>query len=263
MSRQIRLIIPAAGNGTRIDNPSVPKTLTQVNGRPIITHILDAVDQFVDEIVIVASPTGGYLIDAVVGARAKRSSIAIQSAPIGMADAVQIGLNHWTSHEDADYIIIWGDQVTVSHDTVSEALKLYNEWLPKGRHVLIPICMRMNPYTSFEYGVREDSIIVLEKHEGDGMPPMGANDIGIFIIDGVVLEEILKLLFVSTFNKRTGIFQRTRGRKSITGEFNFLPIFEFIPLSALTFYYVNDEWQTIGVNTKDDVARIEEAGRCM
>lgn len=55
--RKTRLIVPAAGAGKRL-GVDYPKTLVRVLDRPILDHILTALDALATEAVVVVSPSG-------------------------------------------------------------------------------------------------------------------------------------------------------------------------------------------------------------
>ena len=88
-----------------------------------------------------------------------------------------------------------------------------------------------------------------QAREGDSMPPEGESDTGFFCFRANVLNELLS---------RTRADEAAHGRG--TGEFNLLPV---IPAAAqlghlvLTPHLVSLE-ETVGVNSKDDAARVEE-----
>ena len=106
MSPQIiNLIIPAAGHGTRM-KISYPKTLYKILGKPILGHILDSVEPLIDNIIIVVSLEGKKYIERYLKFRGtKKIKTVVQFDPIGMADAINIGLHSFALDNKCEYLI--------------------------------------------------------------------------------------------------------------------------------------------------------------
>ena len=93
-------IVLAAGQGTRMRS-RLPKVLHPLAGRPILTHVLDALEAAdIGEIVVVTGH-GGEAVEAFVGDRART---ARQEPQLGTADAVRVGLGRVA--EDAERVVV-------------------------------------------------------------------------------------------------------------------------------------------------------------
>ena len=109
---KICAVIPAAGRGTRLGS-DLPKILTPLTARDTIWSILHAkLAPLVDHIHLVLSPDGAKQFPALPA----NVSISIQPEPIGMGDAIFRGFDIWSQYDAV--LIVWGDQVFVSSDTL-------------------------------------------------------------------------------------------------------------------------------------------------
>jgi bifunctional N-acetylglucosamine-1-phosphate-uridyltransferase/glucosamine-1-phosphate-acetyltransferase GlmU-like protein len=176
-----------------------------------------------------------------------RYSIAIQETPTGMGDAVAIGLDHVSTKHVA---IVWGDQVALRRSSVDACLRIQQGADGVGserRPVLTcPTVMRTNPYIHFVRDAGGNISRLLQKREGDSMPPEGESDTGFFCFRTDRLRSLLARL------------RRSDERGNATGEFNFLPV---IPLAASEDLVVTPRImtpeETVGVNSKEDAAWVE------
>ena len=109
-------VIPAAGRGTRLGTDR-PKILTPLTAHDTIWSILHAkLAPLVDHIHLVLSPDGAAQFPALPA----NVSVSIQPEPIGMGDAIFRGFDVWSQYDAV--LIVWGDQVFVSGDTLRRAI---------------------------------------------------------------------------------------------------------------------------------------------
>jgi bifunctional N-acetylglucosamine-1-phosphate-uridyltransferase/glucosamine-1-phosphate-acetyltransferase GlmU-like protein len=256
MKRLLRTIIPAAGAGARM-GLSYPKTLYSVAGAPILGHILSKVADLTDEVVVVVSPSGDAPVQAFLSSWHKISvSTAVQHTPIGMADAVRKGINAFgPDNKYCDYLIIWGDQVTVHRETLEKVLLRHHA---TGAWLTFPTSFRRKPYIHVQRDEGGRVSDILELREGDVLPDVGENDCGVFVARGEVLAHGIEELEAATWDERFSRYKRLNDRTSTTGEFNFLPLIglwscqgrliEALPIAC--------EFETYGINTPDEAERI-------
>src|SRR5229473_1783521 len=134
MRRLVRAIIPAAGAGTRM-GLSYPKALHYVDRFPILGHILNNINGLTDESVVVVSPVSESQFQAFLGSWSGSKGVVstvVQNRPVGMGEAVQIGLSFFEPTDRCDYLIVWGDQATVRYETLRRVLERHREkgaWL--------------------------------------------------------------------------------------------------------------------------------------
>ena len=81
-------IVLAAGSGTRMKS-AIPKVMHPVAGRPMIAHLLDALQPLTPAATVVVI---GPRMEAVAGLVAPAESV-VQDPPLGTGDAVRVGLS--------------------------------------------------------------------------------------------------------------------------------------------------------------------------
>ncbi|HKB96155.1 MAG TPA: NTP transferase domain-containing protein, partial [Rhizomicrobium sp.] len=109
-------VIPAAGRGSRL-GADVPKILAPLTEHETIWSILHArLAPLVDHIHLVLSPEGARAFPP----PPQRVSTSIQPEPIGMGDAIFGAHAVWAKFDAM--LIVWGDQVFVSSDTLRRSL---------------------------------------------------------------------------------------------------------------------------------------------
>jgi len=227
-------VIPAAGRGTRLGGTG-PKILTPLTARDTIWSILHAkLSPLVDHIHLVLSPEGAAAFPTLPA----RVSHSFQNEPIGMGDAIFRGHDVWSKYDAM--LVVWGDQVFVSENTLKRAIAALG---PPHRHAVLPVTRVAQPYVEYVFeGQRLTK--VLQTREGDATTPNGFSDVGTFLLgtDGLkaVWEDYL------------GHAPRGAG----TGEINFLPFLPFLSAKGWTITPVEvaDETEGRGINTQEDLA---------
>ena len=227
-------VIPAAGRGTRLGTGQ-PKILTPLTARDTIWSILHAkVSPLADHIHLVLSPDGAAQFPSLPAC----VSASIQSEPTGMGDAIFRGFDVWSQYDAV--LIVWGDQVFVSGDTLSRSIAAFGS---SQKHAVLPVTRMAVPYVEYVFeGPRLAR--VLQTREGDSTTPNGFSDVGTFLLSTRGLksawEEYLKMA----------------PRGGGTGEINFLPFLPFLSAHGWTItpLEVADATEARGINTKDDLA---------
>ena len=154
-----------------------------------------------------------------------------------MGDAIFCGFPIWSR---ADVVlIVWGDQVFVSQDTLRRTCSLHNGVL---RTIVLPVVRLSQPveYVFNEVGSLES---VRQSREGDLCTPNGYNDIGAFALSVPGLRDAWTH-YLTRMHRGAG-----------TGEINFLP---FLPYLASTGWSVKrfavaDSREARGINTPEDL----------
>ena len=226
-------VIPAAGRGTRLGGTD-PKILTPLTQTQSIWSILHAkLSPLVDHVHLVLSPEGAAVFPPLPAS----VSASIQPAPTGMGDAIFRGFDVWSRHDAV--LVVWGDQVFVSSDTLSRALAA----LAPGRKVVLPVTRMPMPYV--EYVFKQGALTkVLQTREGDATTPGGLSDVGAFLLRTDGLKEAWDR-YLATVPAGNG-----------TGEINFLPFLPFLARQGWTVtpLEVADATEARGINTPDDLA---------
>jgi bifunctional UDP-N-acetylglucosamine pyrophosphorylase/glucosamine-1-phosphate N-acetyltransferase len=226
-------VIPAAGRGTRLGGAG-PKILSPLTDRDTIWSILHArLAPLVDHVHLVLSPDGAAMFPALPA----NVSISVQPVPTGMGDAIFQGFEVWSKYDAI--LVVWGDQVFVSADTLSRSLAA----LKPGHNVVLPVTRMTAPYVEyvFEGGALSG---VLQTREGDNTTVNGFSDVGTFLLRTEGLRTAWEEYLVNA------------PRGSATDEINFLPFLAFLSAQgwSVTPLVVDDATEARGINTPDDLA---------
>ena len=233
-------VIPAAGRGSRLGY-HLPKVLYPLLGRPLLDWMLDCLTPVCERFVFVLSPEGRQQVAPFLEARlGDRLAIAIQSQPIGMANAILQAAPHvQTEHS----LVTWCDQALLSPLTVSTCAKYHAQ---NPRPILtLPTVVKPKPYIHFVRDESDRIQRVLQVHEGEITSDYGENDCGVFAFQSHPLFTRLKEL--SALGQGRG-----------TGEFNLLQVLPELCRdeqgeSAIKTIRIWDQSEAHGINTPWDV----------
>jgi len=232
------LIVPAAGRGTRLGYDK-PKFLYPLCGKALIDHVLDLHCSFVDEAVVVVSADAFELAKEYFRSSELPVRIVIQGEPTGMLDAI-LEAGRTVREIQPDRIwITWCDQVAIQTETLDRMKGLEEKNDPP---MIVPIIRKPSPYIHFDMDDKGQIYRVLQRREGDEMPEIGNNDMGLFSMS------------LTAFQQLENGFSSSPELGGATGERNFLP---YIPWLARREVVLpmrgTDETETVGVNTPEDV----------
>jgi bifunctional N-acetylglucosamine-1-phosphate-uridyltransferase/glucosamine-1-phosphate-acetyltransferase GlmU-like protein len=234
------LIIPAGGRGSRLATGS-PKPLVKVAGRTMLDHLADLYMPFVTGIVVIANPESRSAIAA--WARARDAVVGEQRTPTGMLDAILLAAPAVQARQPDSVWITWADQIAVLPATLR---RLADAEERQSAAMVVPTARRADPYIHFTRSGDGRIDGVLQRREGDPMPPEGEGDIGLFA------------LRCDTFERDLPEFARHAPSGSRTGERNFLP---FIPWLAqrrtVATIACTERMEAIGINTPEDLRTVE------
>jgi HAD superfamily hydrolase (TIGR01509 family) len=235
-------VIPAAGRGSRLGF-SRPKILFPVAGRMIVEWILDFLGPVCSQFVFVLSPDGRADVESELEKLIPgRYRTVIQEVPIGMGDAVSLGLGAVDTRHAA---VVWGDQVALRRESVAACLRAHDGWLQPD--LTCPTVWRAEPYIHFERDVEGCITGVLQKREGDTMPAAGESDTGFFCCRVAPVRRMLAEMRANPAS-----------RGAATGEFNFLPVIaELARRGVVISPALMSEEETVGINSAADAAAIE------
>ena len=130
MSSRNAAIILSGGRGTRLSGIAAPfeKTLLPVNDLPVIAYASMAVVPYVEKIVLVAHPLNATAVyEAAMHGMDnvdKSITIALQPEPLGMADAIRIGLE--ALNEDMPVVVMCGDNIVLDDLNVKNVFNRVN-----------------------------------------------------------------------------------------------------------------------------------------
>jgi bifunctional UDP-N-acetylglucosamine pyrophosphorylase / glucosamine-1-phosphate N-acetyltransferase len=237
---EICAVVPAAGRGTRLGGGS-PKILAQLgNGETIWSYLSRNLIAVAGHVNVIVSPDGEPAIrEAIESAKmAGQVSLSIQSAPTGMGDAIFCGYPVWSR---ADVIlIVWGDQVFVSRETLSRTCALHGG---NARTVVLPVVRLPQPYVEYVFGHAGRLESVRQSREGDACAPNGYGDLGTFALS------------VAGLRKAWTKYLTQVELGSATGETNFLPFLPYLAAAGWTVERLDvaDPREARGINTPDDL----------
>jgi len=230
------LIVPAAGKGSRL-GWRLPKTLYPVSGRPILDHILAAFHPFCKKTVLVVSPSGFQDIRRHLDGMANIIYV-IQAEPKGMGEAVFLGLEACRTPLCA---CIWGDQPYCPQTVIQTCLEALRE--NPGLALALPLCKKSMPYVHFEIDDRGGVSRILQKREGDTLPPEGLVDCSVFFFRAQDMRMALKTALES------GILKGNE-----TGEINFLPALTL--MNPVLSHLIDASDYSPGLNTEKEAATL-------
>jgi bifunctional UDP-N-acetylglucosamine pyrophosphorylase/glucosamine-1-phosphate N-acetyltransferase len=241
------LIVPAAGRGSRL-GASVPKLLVEVNGRPMIDHLLALYRRWVDRVAIVVHPTALDAARRHFGDGALGPDFFVQDEPTGMLDAIlraRPAVERWRPQR---VWLTWCDQIAVRSETV-ERLALASAAEPEP-DLIVPTCMTEDPYIHFERDAGGRIVRVLERREADAMPARGENDIGLFDLSRrAYLESLAEYAAAPAVGAGTG-------------ERNFVPFVAWLARRGVVATFPCTETaERIGINAPEDLSFVERVLR--
>jgi len=235
---RICAVIPAAGRGSRLGTPS-PKILAPLNAQDTVWSVLHAkLAPLVDHIHLVLSPDGAREFPELP----PHVSQSVQREPIGMGDAIFGARPSWKSFDAI--LIVWGDQVFVSEDTLRRALAAL---ISPEHQAVVPVTRMAAPYVEYVFDGKRLTK-VLQSREGDQTTPNGFSDVGTFLLATQGLA--------AAWND----YQSKAVRGGQTGEINFLPFLPFLSARGWTVtpLEVADSTEARGINTQEDLSFFRE-----
>lgn len=236
-------IIPAAGAGSRLGY-HLPKVLYPILGKPMIHWMVELLSPFCSRFVFVLSPTHQEEVEKALFQILPqgRFEIVLQETPTGMADAVLAGTK---AVETPFSIVAWGDQVTLSTETVRSCIELHES--RQNSLLTLPTIIKSNPYIHFERNTEGRIVKVLQKRENEIHISTGESDCGLFLFD---THELINILNTA---KKEGTSQGAS-----TKEFNLLPLLPRFEqgIGTLETLRIDREEETLGVNTQEEAEHV-------
>ena len=243
--RRICAIVPAAGRGTRL-SADVPKVFVPILPNLTIWDTLrDKLLQVGAPIILILSSDGlSYRRNNPTAFKSEsfnNTTVALQSSPLGMGDAIFGAANLWREFDDL--LIVWGDQFNVSLRTLNACIELHDS--REKPALTLPLVRLPCGYVEYVFDSVGRLTHIRQSREGDTCEPDGLSDVGVFLLTGgaALIEEWTR-------------YRRECLIGSVTGEINFLPF--LVHLSSIGWpvnrYETNDPAEAIGINTPEDLA---------
>ena len=201
MSNNIRVMVAAAGRGTRAGLP-YPKTLFSLQGRTILHRILELLEPYDREPTVIVSPEGEHLIRESLQASGLSAHLVVQQEPRGMGDAVLLFEQSPASVAADHLILVWGDIPFIQPATVSAMVDAH---FKHENDFTFATRMVDSAYTVVSRDPEGKLIGVVETREsGITVPQSGEREIGLFIFRPSPIMHALRENLFGKWGKSTG-----------------------------------------------------------
>ena len=238
MNKNLTFIVPAAGKSSRFRNKK-SKIFYNYKKKLILEHVIDKCLVFSNHIIIISNKKNFERTKVIIQKKYKKFNIKIliQEKPLGMGDAVNIGLQKVKTAVSA---IIWADQIYIENKTIKKTI-IYFE---KSKSLFtFPVFFKKNPYTKIIRNKSKKFEDIIQSKEIDYDLKSGESDCGFFIFKTSKIRKLIKFLI----NKKMIISKKSN-------EIEFLSAFKYIKkLGKITTVKAKSEKDTIGVNFKKDL----------
>jgi bifunctional N-acetylglucosamine-1-phosphate-uridyltransferase/glucosamine-1-phosphate-acetyltransferase GlmU-like protein len=243
-----RVIVAAAGRGSRFQNPE-PKVLARgAYGRPLLLRVLDTVAPFDPYPVVVVNPeTGPFIQSRVAQDKTHAPCWQFQTRQGGTGDAV-LTAETTLAHFSGSLIVVWGDMGALSERLVFAALALQQLL---NATITLPTKWCLRPYVALIRSRRGTVIDALQERNGHRMPNEGEHDCGVFIVK---CPDVFHWLHNTSLNQQN---------YSSTDERDFLSLLQPPHNRDKHIYAIcmGTQWESQGVNTWQELGIAERATR--
>ncbi|MFK7995137.1 MAG: bifunctional UDP-N-acetylglucosamine diphosphorylase/glucosamine-1-phosphate N-acetyltransferase GlmU [Granulosicoccus sp.] len=233
-----RLIVLAAGKGTRMKS-AIPKVLHPLAGKPLLAHVLDTVAGLNPAGITVVIGHGAEQVKQSLSDRTDLAlNWAIQEQQLGTGHAVQQGLEGIA--DDDDVLITYGDVPLTRGSTYQALLDACNE------QSIGLLTLMMDDPTGYGRIIRDGGAIVGVVEQKDAtVDQLTISEVnaGVVAIKGVSLRSLLSRL----------------DNNNAQGEYYLTDIHKLAVKDGLSITAVHptDAWETDGVNSRSQLARLE------
>ncbi len=238
-----RVVIVAAGQGSRFEGVT-PKILALGTiGRPILLRLLDVLAPFDPHPLVIVNRNSGPLAIATAQQDALHDPIwCYQEEQRGTAHALLSSAEHL--HFWDNLIVAWGDMGALNERLVFAGCALHQLADPG---MTIPTKWERSPYVALLRGADGTISDVLQARRGDVVPARGEQDCGVFFINGPRLLAELHAL--------------ARQQQENTCELDFLTLIGQMAARNERVYALNmgTIWDSQGVNTLSDLRRADQS----
>jgi len=238
--KKINVLIPAAGRGSR-SGLSIPKSLKEINGIPIIIRICNQLSNYDNNPKIVINQKDEALFLASFKKHKINAQLIYQNTPLGMGHAILQAKDYINDGEEI--LLVWSDIPFLQKSTI-DGLVLNHLNAKNVFSLASYVCS--NPYTLIER-INGKVVKLLETHKNTFLDKVskGERDIGLFIFDKKIIFDLLEKDF-----KKYDITSKV--------EFGFLSIIEKISDNKLNIdaYAIATEKDILSFNTPEDLVKI-------
>lgn len=243
-AKHLAIVVMAAGQGKRMQDPAKPKVLYEIAGLPLIGHVLRLCSTLNAQITVCIIGYGREQVSAYVADSCPLVKFAVQSEQLGTGHAVMQAEEQLAGFE-GDVLILSGDVPLLSAKSVNALLAMHREKQAKAT----VLAVRMDDPTGYGRIVRNDAgdldRIVEHKDASDEERQICEINSGIYVFDARALREVLPHI----------------GRKNAQGEYYLTDAFQLLKekygVGSLAVMVTNDPVEVSGVNTKQQLEALE------
>ncbi len=123
MTKKLAAIILAAGKGKRMKS-DLPKVLHQLDGRPMICHLLDTITSLEPYKIVVVVGFKGELVAEEI--KNYKTEIVWQKELLGTGHAVMMAEDNFADYK-GDILVAAGDAPFLSHDSIKKLFQIHTQ----------------------------------------------------------------------------------------------------------------------------------------
>lgn len=243
-AKPLAIVVMAAGQGKRMQDPAKPKVLYEIAGLPLIGHVLRLCASLRAQVTVCIIGYGREQVSAYVAASFPDVKFAVQAEQLGTGHAIMQAEQQLAGFE-GDVLILSGDVPLLSKATVAELLAQHRE----RRAIATVLAVTMQNPTGYGRIVRNDvgdlDRIVEEKDATDEERQIREINSGIYVFDARALRDVLPRI----------------GRKNAQGEYYLTDAFQLLKeeygAGSLAVMVTNDPVEVSGINTKQQLEALE------
>ena len=238
---EVTLLIAAAGRGTRMGYPELPKGLVPFQGKALMEWSTLNMRRVIRKGVLLIRPE-----DEPKFRRDLQDwdwddiTFSFQETPRGTAFAIQEGVKNIHS----DWILcVWGDHIGARYMDIQ---RLLSEIETSGADFILPVVERHDPYVYFQLNDGPNYLKFEETKNGSRRQNRGHSDCGVFLFRREIIQESLK--------RNLNLYDMESNY-----EINFLSLFQDMNQLGVTFKLIelSDVRLTIGINSQAEIMKYE------
>mgnify|MGYP001246249728 CR=1 FL=1 len=237
-SKENIVIILAAGKGTRI-NSELPKVLHELNGKPLLRHVVDAANTLKPKDIIIVV---GYKKELIIKEfKSENIIFAEQETQKGTADAIKYCLPE-IKQFNGNILILSGDVPMIKSETLLKLIDTHNS----NQSLASLISAKLEDPTGYGRIIKNanQQLIKIVEHKDATEKEKEINEInsGIYIFDSKILNKIIPLI----------------DNHNAQGEYYLTDIFNFINEEDTAIYQIKNYNEISGINTLEQLEELEK-----
>jgi UDP-N-acetylglucosamine diphosphorylase/glucosamine-1-phosphate N-acetyltransferase len=244
-SYSLAVIVMAAGQGKRMQDPEKPKVLYPVGGKPMLGHILRLCESLHSDRTIAIIGYGRQQVAEYIAREFPNVRIAVQEQQLGTGHAIQQAEKQLQGF-DGDILVLSGDVPLLSRGTVENLLEVHRS----NAALATVLAIYLDNPTGYGRIVRTPGgnleQIVEEKDAMQEIRAVKEINSGIYVFDAATLFSVLKHV----------------GQKNAQGEYyltdTFALIIQQFGSGSVAVALTEDQLEVAGVNTKEQLTELDQ-----